>query len=420
MNEEESNSEVEIETKMKLHLSDWRQAIRNPPSYRIGNSTVRMQTQFIYVVIFAGVAILLYFYFFGLRAATPVGIKNEFLDSEHQHNLHYLSSKKLIYNATYPLTPPLMSEKGITYKFYVVTDLDQNSKVESEKDTWKSILRQGFLTWNPKTQQVVIEWAKDEDVELKSTISCGGRGMELSELVIFNGKLYTVDDRTGIIYQIYSKDGSFSKNKVIPWVILADGNGKETKGFKSEWATVKDGFLYVGGLGKEWTTAKGELVHYNPMWVKRISPSGEVEHLDWRTNYEMIKAKCEIKSPGYVIYEAVNWSALRQAWYFLPRRASNNRYDEVEDEAMGTNLLVSANEDFQSKTLVKVGEVVPTHGFSSFKFVPGTDDQLILALKSEENKGQVASYIMVFDTDGKIIFPETKIGNYKFEGLEFV
>ena len=51
--------------------------------------------------------------------------------------------------------------------------------------------------------------------------------MELSELIAFNGKLYTVDDRTGVVYQL---DG----DKVYPWAILGDGNGQETKGFKSE------------------------------------------------------------------------------------------------------------------------------------------------------------------------------------------
>jgi soluble calcium-activated nucleotidase 1 len=38
--------------------------------------------------------------------------------------------------------------------------------------------------------------------------------MELSELVTFNGALYTVDDRTGVVYKL---DG----NKVVPWVILS-------------------------------------------------------------------------------------------------------------------------------------------------------------------------------------------------------
>lgn len=62
---------------------------------------------------------------------------------------------------------------------------------------------------------------------MKSSLSNGGRGMELSELVVFNGKLYSVDDRTGVVYQI-------DNGKVFPWLILSDGNGQETKGFKSK------------------------------------------------------------------------------------------------------------------------------------------------------------------------------------------
>ena len=41
-------------------------------------------------------------------------------------------------------------------------------------------------------------------------------------------------------------------------------------GFKGEWMAVKDEKLYVGGLGKEWTTTDGEYVHSYPQWVKSI------------------------------------------------------------------------------------------------------------------------------------------------------
>lgn len=47
--------------------------------------------------------------------------------------------------------------------------------------------------------------------------------MELSELVVFNGHLYSVDDRTGVVYRI---EGS----RAIPWVILPDGDGSISKG----------------------------------------------------------------------------------------------------------------------------------------------------------------------------------------------
>ena len=45
--------------------------------------------------------------------------------------------------------------------------------------------------------------------------------------------------------------------RLIPWVILEDGPGVVDKGFKAEWLAVKDHMLYVGGLGKVWTSQTG-------------------------------------------------------------------------------------------------------------------------------------------------------------------
>jgi soluble calcium-activated nucleotidase 1 len=61
-----------------------------------------------------------------------------------------------------------------------------------------------------------------------------------------------------------------------------------------------------------------------------------------------------------------------------------------------------------------------TKGYSSFKFIPGTEDRIIVALKSEEVSGKVASYVTVFTLDGKILLKDIKIGNVKYEGIEFV
>ena len=52
--------------------------------------------------------------------------------------------------------------------------------------------------------------------------------MELSELIVFNGKLYTCDDRTGIIYNLITSESD--EISPVPWVILADGNGTVPKG----------------------------------------------------------------------------------------------------------------------------------------------------------------------------------------------
>lgn len=70
--------------------------------------------------------------------------------------------------------------------------------------------------------------------------------------------------------------------------------------------------------------------------------------------------------------------------------------------------------------VLHVGNIIPTHGFSSFKFIPGSSDQVIVALRSEENKGATATYIIGFDITGKILLPETKVADKKYEGFEFI
>ena len=62
--------------------------------------------------------------------------------------------------------------------------------------TWASYFKTGTLTVH-SDRTISVKWDKDA-IMLKTHISEKGRGAELSELIVFNGKLYTVDDRTGI------------------------------------------------------------------------------------------------------------------------------------------------------------------------------------------------------------------------------
>ena len=123
---------------------------------------------------------------------------------------------------------------------------------------------------------------------------------------------------------------------------------------------------------------------------------------------------------GYVIHESANWSEKHRRWFFLPRRASHDTYDEVSDEKRATNVLISCTEDFHNVRVTTIGKLNPTHGFSSFKFIPGTKDELVVALKTEEDRGKISSYILVFNISGEIIMEETKIGDVKYEGVEFI
>lgn len=69
-------------------------------------------------------------------------------------------------------------------------------------------------------------------------------------------------------------------------------------GFKAEWLAVKDEHLYVGGLGKEWTTSTGEVVNQNPEWVKVVGCKGSVDHENWVSSYNALRAAAGIQPPG--------------------------------------------------------------------------------------------------------------------------
>lgn len=106
---------------------------------------------------------------------------------------------------------------------------------------------------------------------------------------------------------------------------------------------------------------------------------------------------------------------------------------------MGCNLLISAEENFTKVKVVAVGNLQllsstkiinfsfqlgkykPTFGFSSFKFVPGTDDNVIVALQTEELNGKTSTYITAFTITGKTLLASERIETeLKYEGLEFI
>ncbi|CAH0563977.1 unnamed protein product [Brassicogethes aeneus] len=370
---------------------DWRRALRSQPAYRIVNKTIRGQTTFITMVGLTGLFIL--FYFYHKKGVAPMRSSN--------------------YNYTYPITRPIKTSTLHNFKIGIIADLDTNSKSDNEKNTWFSYLKTGYLSFNPYSHRVAITWDKTDPARLTNNFALKGRGMELSELVVFDGRLLTFDDRTGIIYEL-------SNNKVIPWILLMDGDGKSVKGFKSEWATVKDEILYVGSMGKEWTTASGEYVNSNPQYIKTITTKGQVSHISWEDNYKRVRSILGISYPGYMIHESAVWSNIHRRWYFLPRRCSTEKYDEKTDETKSCSVLISTNEDMYDVQKVDLKSSSNTRGFSSFKFIPTSNDLVIVALRTVEFNGTTETYITAFTIYGQIIMDDTYISNLKYEGFEFI
>ncbi len=264
--------------------------------------------------------------------------------------------------------------------------------------------------------------------ELVSGHNEAGRGMELSELTLYQNRLVAFDDRTGSVFELLSEDKD--KSYVVPRFVITEGEGDTDKGMKWEWATVKDNELYIGSMGKEYTKPDGTIVNTNNLWIARINAKGEVLREDWSEKYNFVRNQLDADFPGYVVHEAVLWSEKLKKWLFLPRRVSTEMYDDVKDERKGTNKLLLVNEKFTKADLVEIqmSTVDPLHGFSSAAFVPNSDERHIMALRSVEEDCagddlsvcKQRSYVVIFDVDGNVLMEEQEMSaSLKYEGVEF-
>lgn len=320
-------------------------------------------------------------------------------------------------------------EKNV-FRFAAVTDLDQLSFVKSaKKPTFRSVLLPGKITYDPEKHKYDLEM--EETRELTTGHNEAGRGAEFSELTIFNNRLLTFDDRTGEVFEILNNaDGKSSF--VVPRFVVTEGDGDTDKGMKWEWSTVKNGELYMGSMGKEFTRPDGTIANTNNLWVSVLNSRGELRRMDWQDQFNYVRNALGAQSPGYLIHEAINWSPHLRKWIFMPRRISSEAYDDVKDERRGSNKVVLVDENFKSHDIVTVNmkDKDGLHGFSSFAFVPGTGDKHVLALRSVEEDCagddldvcKQRSYFVIFDvTTGEVLMDEIQIEDpMKYEGVEFV
>ncbi|KAI6192112.1 Apyrase [Aphelenchoides bicaudatus] len=308
----------------------------------------------------------------------------------------------------------LLNDDWVQYPIMAIADQDKLAAYQSKLGLYTSSSVRGYFNVNLQTMNFTLEWV--ETFNYTSSLNSKGRGMELSDLKVFNGKLYAPDDKTSVIFRL-------TNNMAIPWTIEADGDGLTNKTFKTEWLTIKDEELYVGGYGKEYTDKVGNWQNDNPLWVKVVDRFGRVRHVNWTQQFQAIRRSIGIEFPAYMIHESCQWSDVHQQWFFLPRKVSLEAYNENTDPYKAGNYLIRTDETFEHFTVVQLeSQLQPTHGYSAFQFVPGTNDSVIIALKSEELDGfPFSSFYTVFNINGSIYVDETKVpGDYKLEGLEFV
>ena len=147
------------------------------------------------------------------------------------------------------------------FRFAAVTDLDELSLMKDErKMTHRSLLLPGTITHDDSTNKYTIVMEEANTRILKTKHNEAGRGAEFSELTVFDNRLLTFDDRTGEVFEIMNtKDGKDSF--VAPRYIVTEGEGDTDKGMKWEWSTTKDGILYMGSMGKEYTNPDGSVAN---------------------------------------------------------------------------------------------------------------------------------------------------------------
>jgi len=217
-----------------------------------------------------------------------------------------------------------------------------------------------------------------------------------------------------------------------------EGDGTSSdKGMKWEWSAVKDGELYLGSIGKEYTNRDGSIRSMAPLWVVIISPNGQVRRENWTSKYDYIRKVMHAQYPGYLVQEAVRWSEHLRNWVVLPRRISKHEYVAALDERLGSNKIVLINEDFTDSTVIQVDyhdSEAGLRGFAAFSFVPNTKDHHALIVRSveEDCAGDTMeelwrdckqrTYLSVLEvTTGNILMEEVEFhGKLKFEGIEFV
>uniref|UniRef100_A0A8R1IA00 Apyrase n=1 Tax=Caenorhabditis japonica TaxID=281687 RepID=A0A8R1IA00_CAEJA len=299
----------------------------------------------------------------------------------------------------------------------IITDMDSKSK---NSHSWYSTMKYGALAFSQNRTSSFIHWLGS--VNITSNLNFNQKSMEMSDLKIYRNRLLSVDDKIGVVYWL--RNGT-----AIPWVIASTGDGTSSTPFKGEWMTIRNDELYLGSSGHEVVTSSGEYINDDEMFIRVISPNGAMRTEDWTARFVKLRRSVGIHFPGYMIHEAVHWSDVHKKWFFLPRYSSKAPFDAASAYETGANILLSSSDCFCDTKVVHIGKSEPHRGFSAFQFIPGTRDEIIVALKTSEvpadpakpfeNK-QFATWITIFRIDGTVILEDVSLDEgIKYEGIEF-
>lgn len=309
-----------------------------------------------------------------------------------------------------------------------VTDKDHLSRHPSTFE-WAAGITVATLRLDPVAFTFSLQF--NQTLSISSQVAYANRSMELSAMEFFRGHLMAFCDRSGIQFylDLFRRQGYVK-------TMIRNGDGLQVTPFKTEWATIKDDHLFVGGTGKEWTTAENVVLNEHMKWVKQIDQDGRIINVNWKYVYDKLREISNTSYPGYIVHESVSFNHRRRQWVFVPRRMSTLPYSDPIDIRMGANTLFLVSEDFRKIEMRTVGPLETDWGFTCIKPILFSNEYLAahpelldyyLGIKAKESLNEngesihEGSKLVVFDLEGNLHSEfHTLHDTDKYEGIAFL
>jgi len=200
--------------------------------------------------------------------------------------------------------------------------------------------------------------------------------------------------------------------------------------------------LWIGSTG---TLGKNEssIVSRDEQFVKIIDSSGLVATTDFFHQFDEISKVFEVNLRegkriflpsglnlinansililGEIEHEAAEWDHFKQKWLFTPRRVTKQKKDAATWNSISTNRAVFVDDNSRDLEILELGDLNKNFGFVGLRYIPGTNNQLVLALKTGLDKqGNQLSTLVVYNQAGMVVMPEITVAEGIYSGVEFL
>jgi hypothetical protein len=195
--------------------------------------------------------------------------------------------------------------------------------------------------------------------EVYSMLNAKNRGLQLTELITYCGKLYSIDKSTGIIYEM-------DVNKIQPRYLINSGNSRimdsnimpyngnnnfNSKLFIIDWCVVKDGLLYIGSSDNFNNNINNDI----STSIMTLDPYGRIFYLDWYDKYKLLYNAILLYYKYNQIYKIYNdvllYSQNTENWYMFIKVISTDGYIDMSNSDILNIKYINSNKITSKSTI---------------------------------------------------------------------